>query len=192
MEVYVIRHTAVAVDKGRCYGQSEVPLADSGEQDMKALCSKLPQDFDKIYSSPSQRCQLLAVQIAGLELTYDRALMEMNFGDWEQQLWNDMDQEALGLWMADFVHVKAPAGESLALLFKRVQDFMDILRTQDLKKVAIVTHAGVIRCIWAYLLDIPLQNVFKIPVAYGDGLIFSLNPDPAFDQIIKKSLSHDS
>lgn len=188
MEVYVIRHTAVAVDKGRCYGQSEVPLADSGEQDIKALCGKLPQDFDKVYSSPSSRCQHLAVQIAGLELEYDQALMEMNFGDWEQQLWNDMDQEALGIWMADFVHTKAPAGESLALLFKRVQDFMDLLRTQDFKKVAMVTHAGVIRCIWAYLLEIPLQNVFKIPVDYGDGLIFSLNSDQAFDQIKKLSI----
>ncbi|MBC8986978.1 alpha-ribazole phosphatase [Pedobacter sp. N36a] len=188
MEVYVIRHTAVAIPKGICYGQSDVPLAASAEQDIQILSKKLPQDFDKIYSSPSSRCQRLASQIKGLELEYDQALMEMNFGDWEQQPWNDMDQQALGIWMADFVDSKAPNGESLAILFKRVQEFMDLLRKQDFKKAAIVTHAGVIRCIWAYLLDIPLQNIFKIPVDYGDGLVFSLNADKAFDQLKKTNI----
>ena len=188
MEVYVIRHTAVGVPKGLCYGQSEVPLAASAEQDIQTLIRKLPEDFDKIYSSPSSRCQQLAARMTGLALECDKALMEMDFGDWEQQQWNEMDQEVLGIWMADFVHTKAPNGESLDLLFKRVQEFMNLLRKQDFKKVAIVTHAGVIRCIWAYLLEIPLQNIFKIPVDYGDGLVFSLNPDQAFDQLKKTSI----
>ena len=29
MEIYVVRHTKVAIDKGICYGQTDAPLADS-------------------------------------------------------------------------------------------------------------------------------------------------------------------
>ncbi|WP_316842587.1 alpha-ribazole phosphatase [Pedobacter gandavensis] len=188
MEVYVIRHTAVAVEKGICYGQYDVPLADSASQDINELLAKLPDDFDQVYSSPSSRCQLLASRITQHVPECESRLMEMNFGDWEHQKWNDMDQEALGIWMADFVNEKAPSGESLTILFNRVQGFIEEIRKQEFKKIAIVTHAGVIRCIWAYLLDIPLQNVFKIPVDYGNGLIFSLNKDKTLDQIRKTSI----
>lgn len=184
MEVYVIRHTAVAVEKGICYGQFDVPLAASATQDINELIAKLPDDFDQVYSSPSSRCTLLADQLltnSAVERWPD--LMEMNFGDWENSKWNDMDQILLGNWMNDFVSTKTPSGESLELLYERVNAFIAMLRTKDLNKVAIVTHAGVIRCIWAIILDIPLHNIFKISVDYGSGIKINLNKDSALDQI---------
>ena len=76
-----------------------------------------------------------------------------------------------------------PNGESLSDLAKRVNEFMDYLRPKKHEKVVLVTHAGVIRCIWAYLLDIPLHNVFKIPVDYDSVLRFKLGENPLFDSI---------
>lgn len=191
MEVYVIRHTAVAVEKGVCYGQSDVSLANTASQDMKAVLAKLPDNFDQVYSSPSSRCTRLAKQLtrnSALEIRPD--LMEMNFGDWENCKWNDMDQILLGNWMNDFVSTKTPSGESLEMLYDRVNAFVTMLRTKNLNKVAIVTHAGVIRCIWAIILDIPLQHIFKISVDYGSGIKINLNKDSALDQI--KHFSSDS
>ncbi|MCX2450183.1 alpha-ribazole phosphatase [Pedobacter sp. PLR] len=191
MEVYVIRHTAVAVEKGTCYGQFDVPLAASATQDINEVIAKLPDDFDQVYSSPSSRCSLLADQLPTNSAVENRPdLMEMNFGDWENSKWNDMDQILLGHWMNDFVSTKTPSGESLELLYERVNAFIAMLRTKDLGKVAIVTHAGVIRCIWAIILDIPLRNIFKISVDYGSGIKINLNKDSALDQI--KHFSADS
>lgn len=183
MEIHVIRHTAVAAAKGLCYGQYDIALAENSAQDIAELLSKLPKDFDQVYSSPSSRCSLLAEQLSTKSISYSADLMEMNFGDWENRPWDDLDQAALSTWMNDFVRTKAPSGENLEELSGRVNAFISMLRMQDFNKVAIVTHAGVIRCIWANILEIPLHNIFKIPVNYGSGIIVKLGKDKAYDQI---------
>ncbi|WP_316822659.1 alpha-ribazole phosphatase [Pedobacter gandavensis] len=183
MEVYVIRHTAVAVPKGLCYGQYDVALADTAQEDIAKVLTKLPGDFEQVYSSPSSRCSLLAEQLSTKPIAYRPDLMEMNFGDWENQQWDALDPGRLDDWMNDFVHKKAPSGESLEELSERVNTFISMLRTQEMNKVAIVTHAGVIRCIWANILEIPLHNIFKIPVNFGSGIIVQLGKDKAYDQI---------
>lgn len=183
MEVYIIRHTPVAVGKNTCYGQSNVPLADTFLQDAKQFKNQLPEDFDAVYSSPLDRCKDLALKLELGNILYYDTLIEMNFGAWENKLWNDINQVELNNWMEDFVNVKPPNGENLTELFDRVKQFFDNLRLQNHKKVLLVTHAGVIRCIWAYLLEIPLQNIFKIPCDHGQIIIVNLAVDNKFDSI---------
>jgi alpha-ribazole phosphatase len=111
--------------------------------------------------------------------------MELNFGDWEYKKWNDINQGTLNYWMEEFVNVKTPNGENLLELFDRVKLFLDNLRKQQHKKVLLITHAGVIRCLWAYTLEIPLTNIFKIPVDYGQLLIINLATEHKLDSIKK-------
>ncbi|MFN3951263.1 MAG: alpha-ribazole phosphatase family protein [Thermaurantimonas sp.] len=174
MEVYVIRHTPVAVGKDICYGQSDVPLADSFTKDAAYYRDQLPTDFDVVFCSPSYRCKLLSEVLQCENIIFENAIREMNFGDWENKNWNDLNQYELNTWMADFVHIKTPNGECLLDLFDRVCKFLNNLRDQPYQKVLLITHAGVIRCIWSFLLEIPLQNVFKIPVGYHEIFIFNL------------------
>jgi alpha-ribazole phosphatase len=183
MEVYVIRHTQVAVGKDICYGQSDVPLANTFLQDAEYFRNNLPSNFDRVYCSPLQRCKELASILKYDHVVYENALMEMNFGDWENQKWDEIHPDELNHWMADFVNVKTPNGENLRELFQRVQSFFNHLRKEEYKKVLIVTHAGVIRCLWAYLLDIPLQNIFKIVVGYKEIFSCKLGNDTMYDSI---------
>lgn len=183
MEVYVIRHTPVAVSKDICYGQSNVSLADTFIQDAEQLSKQLPTCFDAVYCSPLQRCKELATALKFENTLFDSSLMEMNFGDWENQKWDEINQSELNHWMADFVNVKTPNGENLKELFQRVQFFFNQLRKKEHKKVLIITHAGVIRCLWAYLLDIPLQNIFKIVVGYKEMYACKLGKDITYDSI---------
>lgn len=185
MEVYVIRHTAVAVENGICYGQLEVPLAESFEQEAEKLKSELPTSFEAVYCSPLQRCKVLAEKLGLANIFYEKALMEMNFGEWEGKFWNEINPQDLAKWMTDFVHIPAPKGENLSLLYARLRDFMDNLRQKTYKNVLLITHAGVIRALWAYLLEIPLQHVFKIPVSYGEILGFHLGTSPQNDWIFR-------
>lgn len=185
MEVYVIRHTAVATGKDVCYGQSNMTLADTFLEEVEKFKKQLPTDFDAIYCSPLQRCKDLANALECKNIIYENALMEMNFGNWENTKWNDLNQNELNNWMADFVKVKTPNGENLLELFERVKTFLDSLRkNQSSKKILVISHAGVIRCMWAYLLELPLQNIFKIPVEHNEVFVFKLKNDAFMDAIV--------
>jgi alpha-ribazole phosphatase len=49
MDIYLIRHTSVDVPKGLCYGQSNVSLTKTFEEEAKVIQKKLPLtqvDFD--------------------------------------------------------------------------------------------------------------------------------------------------
>jgi alpha-ribazole phosphatase len=183
MEIHVIRHTAVATGNDICYGQSHVPLADTFAQDVEVLEKKISGHFDAVYCSPAQRCTELAnaLRLEGINL--ENALMELNFGDWEQKKWNEIEPSELNRWMADFVHIRTPNGENLLELFERVKTFMDRIRLLKHKRVLLITHAGVIRCLWAYMLDIPLRNIFKIPVGYHEVFVCSLTNSGSTDGI---------
>ena len=137
MEVYLIRHTKPKIEKGICYGQSDVPLAESFEKEAEALMKHLPDKFNVIYSSPLARCDKLATYIANSHqlmansLKTDERLMEMNFGDWELKNWDAIDQSQLNNWMQDFVSVKVPNGENFEELYSRVNSFVEELLKQQ-------------------------------------------------------------
>jgi alpha-ribazole phosphatase len=186
MQITVIRHTQVNIDKDICYGQYDVSLADTFFEEVMELKNKLSTTFDAVYCSPLSRCKNLSQALGYKNTIYDAALLEMNFGDWESIKWNDINQEDLNVWMTDFVNTKAPNGENLLELSARVQLFMNNLREKDLKNVLIITHAGVIRCIWGYLLDIPLSNIVKIPVGHNEVFVFDLGAQKSHDAIKHK------
>jgi alpha-ribazole phosphatase len=182
MEIFVIRHTQVAV-KNTCYGQSNVPLAATFAAEVAMYKNELPDKFDAVFCSPSERCRKLSNALNFDNVIFENALMEMNFGDWEGKKWNDIEQTKLDLWMKDFVNERPPNGENLLELFDRIKLFLDNLRQQKFDKILLITHAGVIRCIWAYLLEIPLQNIFKLTVGHNEILVCNLMSDKAFDRI---------
>ncbi len=175
MEVYVIRHTPVAVEKGICYGQTDVPLADTFVQDIQFFQNELPKDFDKVFCSPLIRCKKLAYELGFQDIIYENALMEMNFGNWENQKWNHINPVELERWMIDFVNVRTPNGENLFDLYNRVELFLNNLIKQEYQKVLLITHAGVIRCIMAYYFKIPLQNLFKMTIDFQQIFIFDFS-----------------
>jgi alpha-ribazole phosphatase len=185
MEIFVIRHTQVAV-KDTCYGQTNVPLAETFTAEVAQYKNDLPNDFDAVFCSPLERCKDLSNALGYDNIIFENALMEMNFGDWEGKKWNDIEQAKLDVWMNDFEHEKTPNGENLLQLFERVKMFLNNLRQQNFDKVLLVTHAGVIRCIWAYLLEIPLQNIFKLPVGHNEIFVCNLMSNKTLDSITCK------
>lgn len=182
MEIYVIRHTKVA-RKDICYGQINVPLADSFLEEVAQFKNELPTDFEAIFCSPLLRCKNLAEELHFDNIIFENALMEINFGEWEGQTWNEIDQDKLNIWMQDFANEKPPQGENLLELFERVSLFLEKCRKMSHKKILLITHSGVIRCIWAYLLEIPLQNIFKIPVGHQEIFAFNLTSQKQTDSI---------
>ena len=171
MEVYLVRHTETVCPKGICYGQSDVSIIEPYDVVFQSIIKQLPTDAN-LYSSPLLRCVLLANYIKdNSEITAvneDARLMEMNFGDWEMKNWDVIDLDELNPWMADFVTIRVPNGESFKDLHNRVIDFMhNELQQTNSKPVIIVAHAGVIRSFLCKISDLPLKDAFKNKVDFG-------------------------
>lgn len=171
MEIYLVRHTETVCEKGICYGQSDVNIVDPYEIVFQKIINQLPQDA-LLYSSPLLRCVLLANYIKDNSeitlITQDSRLMEMNFGNWEMKNWNIIKPEELNPWMADFVNIRVPNGESFTDLYDRVVNFIENeLQMIQTKPIIIVAHAGVIRCFLCKISNLPLKNAFENKVDFG-------------------------
>nr|WP_314897315.1 alpha-ribazole phosphatase [uncultured Flavobacterium sp.] len=171
MEVYLVRHTETVCEKGICYGQSDVGILKPYDVIFEVIQKQLPEDAI-LYSSPLQRCVLLANYIKEnsviTSINEDSRLLEMNFGDWEMKNWDVIPPDDFTPWMNDFVNVQVPNGESFTDLHNRVIDFMhNELQSTNSKPVIIVAHAGVIRSFLCKISDLPLKDAFQNKVDFG-------------------------
>ncbi len=184
MIIHFIRHTTPNIASGVCYGQSDIALADSFPKEAELVTNKLKQQqnlglYKHIFSSPAKRCCLLAEEVQRLQETskqnraqsqnsiiIDNKLQEIHFGDWELKTWKDIPREESQAWTDDFIHVSPPNGESLLQMQQRVNNFIDSISTYN-APIVVITHAGVMRLIASYYLNIPLIDIFNLRLNFG-------------------------
>ena len=176
MEVYLIRHTTPVFEKGLIYGRLDIPLADTFKEEKNNVLTALPQKIDKVFSSPSSRCRVLAEEISKDYIIDDR-LLEYNFGEWEGRNWETNQSQEVNNWMSDYVNVCPPNGETLFEMQTRVLAFWNNLIIKPVEvaeetKVGVVTHGGVIRIIMSYIQQSELKNIFNIKINYGEVIFF--------------------
>lgn len=167
MLIHLIRHTTPDIQPGICYGQADLRLAESFEHEKVIVHNKLLEKYDAVYTSPLQRCSLLAETINTNKRFTDDRLMEYNFGDWELKPWSDLKSPETQQWMDNFVEQPAPNGDSIITIKKRVDDFFDELYQSNYENIAVVSHAGVQRLVHANILQMPLTHLFRLQLCYG-------------------------
>jgi alpha-ribazole phosphatase len=184
MEVYLIRHTTPKVGKGICYGQTDLEIDETSfEPELNFICKNLPNDIEKYFSSPLKRCTHLAEKL-NADFCTDERLKELNFGDWENKAWNEIDQNQLNGWMQDFVNISTPKGENYQDLHLRTESFINEVLKTNLQKIAVVTHAGNIRSFLSFVLSLPLENSFRIRLDYATVVAVILNESKHFNQLV--------
>jgi alpha-ribazole phosphatase len=194
MELYLIRHTTPDVKKGTCYGQADLAVTESFDEEARCILPHLPGDIKTVYSSPLQRCRKLAERLFPQHyIRFDDRAKEINCGEWELQLWDEIDRTALDGWMADFVNVAPPGGESYQQVYDRVVELLGEVVARK-EKAAIVAHGGVLRSIVSYVTQTPLKDSFNsFSIRYGcvirlhlegDGLVHTVlhNPESEKEQ----------
>ena len=58
--------------------------------------------------------------------------MEINFGDWEMKPFEQNEDPRLQEWYVDYMNVAATGGESFAMQYRRVGQFLDELRKKPI------------------------------------------------------------
>jgi alpha-ribazole phosphatase len=168
MSIYLIRHTTPLIEKGTCYGQSDIDVTDSFHEEAEQIRLALPEGIDQVYSSPLIRCRKLAGYLfPGHTINPEPALMELHCGEWELLHWDAIPPEVIDPWMKDFVNVCIPGGESYIQMHSRVTQCFTRIAAGE-RPAAIVTHGGVIRSILAHITQTPLVDSFgAFKIHYG-------------------------
>ncbi|MDA8249882.1 MAG: histidine phosphatase family protein [Rhodospirillales bacterium] len=146
MRAVLIRHPAVLIAPGICYGRLDLDLHPQAAADAARLRAVVAGCAGRVWSSPARRCRL----IAGDGATPDERLRELDFGAWEGLAWDAVPRDALDRWAAAPHHFAPPQGESGAALLARVGAFHAELRARG-EDCVVVSHGGPLKLLAALL-----------------------------------------
>lgn len=166
MILYCIRHGSTAwTDEARYTGTSNPPLTQMGRQEAQATASYLTGlSFDAAISSPLMRCRETCEIISQyVQLCkppcFDRRAQEIFYGEWEGKTRAELlasNPTAFDNWDRDPTLTAPPGGESVAMVWVRLESLLSELLTQNLQRVLLVSHRTVLRILVAQALNIPL------------------------------------
>lgn len=143
----MVRHTSVDVPPMTCYGQTDVPLKASFEEEAAEVKRRLEgRRFDGVYVSPLSRCVKLAEYCGYGDAIRDKRLLELDFGEWEMKGYDDIHDPRLQEWYEDYINVRATGGESFADQRARLLSFLDEKAAEyaDGSHLLIFAHGGIL------------------------------------------------
>ena len=157
-EMLFIRHAETDMAGTFC-GHSDPELNACGHAQVAELIDKLhAEGIGMVYSSDLRRAHATGMAIAealGVGYHVRPALREINFGQWEGLTWKEIEQRDGAYarrWMAEYPLLTAPDGEGFSDFERRVLDEVQLLSsTGEDRRIAVVTHAGVIRTVLSAL-----------------------------------------
>lgn len=175
MKIFLVRHgeTISNVEKRYC-GLYEAQLTDKGIKQAEKLKEDLRgTTFQKIYLSCTHRCKDTADIICStVDKIQDERLNELNFGIFDNKTYDEIQKkypEECEEWQKSWKEYIIPQGESVVQAFERVTSFMKELENNPGENVLIVTHGGIIRLMYCYILDSNIDLYWKF-ASYNGGL----------------------
>jgi probable phosphoglycerate mutase len=174
--LYFVRHGETDWNRDQRYqGQRDIPINATGAKQARsnglrlaAWLGERAAAFDYV-SSPLRRAresmEILRTALgldADAYLT-DARLMEINYGSWEGQRWQEMaeqDAEGYRARLADIWNWQPAGGESYRMLTDRVGGWL-----QDIgRDTVVVAHGGVSRALRALVLRLNPSEAMRLEV----------------------------
>ena len=171
--IFLLRHAAHD-DVGRYLaGRSVgVHLGASGLAQAQRLAARLEREqFSALFVSPRERAQQTASAIAaargGMAMETVEALDEVDFGSWSGSTFDELNQrDDWQRWNAHRNKAETPAGESMLDVQRRAVGFIRQTTTRtDGARIALVTHADVIRAIVGHVLGLTIDAWQRFEIA---------------------------
>lgn len=175
MEFVLIRHTRTSARTGTCYGHLDITLAPTHAEDIRAALVNVAP-VDAVFSSPLQRCRLLAQVLAqrdGCPLVLENALRELNFGQWEGLTWDNIPRAQSDQWAQNPWDRAPPDGESEQALWDRVRRWYGQLQLLEFNRIAVVGHGGSLRALRCLMLRLAPQHRWEWQIGHGESVQLS-------------------
>jgi probable phosphoglycerate mutase len=170
-DIILVRHGETDWNRvRRLQGHLDIGLNEQGHRQASALAVALSNEkIDAVYASDLQRARDTAQAIAGLHqlpVQIDPALRERCYGAFEGLLYDDIEShfpQAFAQWRARDLHARFPQGERSAetlheFSLRAVAAVMHLVRQHAGKKILIVTHGGVLDCLYRAAQGMDLQS----------------------------------
>lgn len=146
MNLYLVRHGKTLMnEKGLIQGSSNTPLNETGIKEANMAKEELKNvKFDMCFSSPLKRTMETAKIITDnkCDIIIDNRLIERDVGSLEGKRY---DEYAKGNYWDQRLNNSENGVEPVNDLLKRVNEFLNYLKTLDYENVLIVSHAATIR-----------------------------------------------
>ncbi|MGL6108451.1 histidine phosphatase family protein [Romboutsia sp.] len=172
MKIYITRHGQTEWNvEGRMQGIKNSNLTEQGKKEALNLGDSLKDaKIEYIYTSPLTRAYDTAVLIKGdknIPVEINENLKEMHFGIWEgmynEEIVRDYADEHYKFWNEPHLY-KSIDGETFEELIKRVKITLDDIINQNKGvNILLVTHAIVIKAIYAIIKDYELKSFWNPP-----------------------------
>jgi 2,3-bisphosphoglycerate-dependent phosphoglycerate mutase len=192
MELVLIRHgeslgNALKGESAVYTGRWDCNLTERGYQQAKSLIGNpILENIDAWYSSNLIRTIETAKTITDRDIIVDQRLQERSLGEFEGLTIESVKKDPRYIkYFTDpeFMQfrnsftVKTPGGENYGDVCERVRDFLQELASKDYKKVAIVTHHCVIRCIVKILNNLSEEETLSFKVNNCEPISVQLRDD---------------
>ncbi|GAC1319974.1 MAG: histidine phosphatase family protein [Collimonas sp.] len=195
-EILLIRHGETDWNlERRLQGHLDIRLNPVGQRQAEALAASLEDvALDAIFSSDLQRAQQTAAPLAAsrsMKLQLAAGLRERCYGALEGLLYPEAAErlpEAYAALMARDIDVRYPAGRHVAetmrefsarviATFTTLITLRNVLGSGDLRRIAIVTHGGVLDCIYRFAHKLPLDQPRSCDIFNASINRLSWNPE---------------
>jgi broad specificity phosphatase PhoE len=173
-DIIFIRHAETDMAGTFC-GHSDPAVNTRGDaQIVKLLESRSWSHVDAVYCSDLKRAVRTARAIAkalSVELEISGQLREIYFGAWEGMTWKEVernDPNVARQWLAQYPSLPAPQGEPFSDFEARV--LQEVTRLRELtpdRRIAVVTHAGVMRVILRRYCNASEEEAWSRTKAYS-------------------------
>ena len=166
--IFLIRHAESEWNKvGKIQGHSDTDLSEKGRAHTESLARWLKREsIEVIYTSYLKRAKETARILNDefkVPVVEEEKLAEIGFGSWEGKTHseiNSLHNDACKRWLEDPSKVFIPGAEELSKFRQRAGEvFEAIVKRDNGKSVAIITHAGVIRSIIASVLKADFATI---------------------------------
>ena len=160
MKIYLVRHGEVNHNLYKMYSNEDEDLNETGIQQAEELKAEIEKlEYDIVISSPLLRAKHTAniINCKNKNVIIEERLKERDPGSLNGQSLKVTDREEYWNY---YSKIKYGTSESMTILFDRVKEFLDELKTKEYKSLLIVAHSGVSKAFYGYFNGIPEDGKF--------------------------------
>lgn len=156
----------------RFQGRTNIKLTDTGKQQAKALAARLSSwPLEIIYTSPLDRALYTAREIAkyhDIEPVVLHDIQEIDFASWEGKSITALEREQhdlFSLWRSDPFFNPPKGAETWEKIYTRLSRAVKIFLDGNYKHIAVISHGGVMRALYAVFLGLNPHKVWNMDVS---------------------------
>jgi alpha-ribazole phosphatase len=176
VKIYLLRHGETEENKNKVYyGKLDVGLNEKGKVQAKHAADFLRDvNFSSVYISERRRTRETAEIVLGnssATFIVDNRINEISFGEFEGKSYEEIKKTfpvECEQWDENWKEFIPPGGESYLKFCNRISSFMQELLRKKEEEVLIVTHGGVIRAMYCYVLNNNIDLYWKFASKNGD------------------------